>query len=41
MGCADSLSQSSHMDPPTQEEENEDEDFIGQIQGDQINMEEI
>ena len=41
MGCADGLSRLPHMDPPTQEEEDEDEEFVGQIQGDQINMEEI
>ena len=41
MGCADALSRSPHMDPPTQEEEDEDEEFIGHIQDGQIDMEEI
>ena len=40
MGCADGLSQSPNMDRPTQEEE-EDNEFIGNIQDSQIDMEEI
>ena len=31
MGCADSLSCSSHMDEPTKEEEEESEEYIGSI----------
>ena len=41
MGCADGLSQSPHMDPPMQEEEDGDDEFIGHIQDGQIDMEEI
>ena len=41
IGCADGLSQSPHMDKTTQEEEEEDSEFIGNVQDGQIDMEEI
>ena len=41
MGCTDGLSRSSHMDKPTIEEEEEGDEYIGNIQDGQIDLVEI